>query len=112
MEQPGAQFNEVIVASMDDILELPQPDPLLVGNVTDDVLMDTESVLDGPVEHDMRMDRSPEPDTPTIYHSLRYENAFTYPNWFQQENDQQRPDSRTQIFRTVVAVEPYLRSVV
>ena len=100
-------------ASMDDIRELHLPEPLLVvGNLTDDVLMDTESVLEGPAEHDMIVDRSPEPDTPTIYHSLRYDNAFTYPDLFQQGDEQQRLDRRPQLFRSVVAIEPYLRSAV
>ena len=112
MDRRKAELKERKDAFMDNISEEHQSDPLLLDDFTDDALMDTESVSDGPVEQDMRVDGYPEPDTSSIYQSFRYENAFTYPDWLQQEDERQRPDRRPQIFRPVVAVDPYLRSAV
>lgn len=76
----------------------------------DSAQMNKGAVSKGLVECEAESDGYPASDESAIYRSLCYENAFSYPEWLQQEDDWQRSGRRAQLFRPVVAVEPFLHA--
>ncbi|GAU93391.1 hypothetical protein RvY_05341 [Ramazzottius varieornatus] len=72
--------------------------------------MNKGAVSNGLVECEAESNGCPASDESGIYRSLCYENAFSYPEWLQQEDDWQRSGRRPQLFRPVVAIEPFLHA--